>query len=256
MRPHAISCIIPTYNSAEYLRGALESVFSQTYTPAEIIIADAGSSDGTRELAQEFGEWIRLVWHPRRPHDITLTRQLGVHFATGDFVALLDPSARWRPDKLARQVGQFESQPDLDLSITEVALGDDVLSDSDFDLRRRAEVARLPTLRFASSTMLARRELLASQRGRALLAALSPDADSSAFAELNIAVLPEVLTHIDAETQLEIEPRQLAQQSGRGWHVSDRQLQRVRSLFERRGGLLSLAGRSARGLWPGRTATR
>ncbi len=255
MRPHAISCIIPTYNSADYLRGALESVFSQTYTPAEIIIADAGSSDGTRELAQEFGEWVRLVWHPRRPHDITLTRQLGVHFASSDFVALLDPSARWRPDKLARQVAQFESQPDLDLSITEVALADDVLSDDDFDLRRRAEVARLPALRFASSTLLARRELLTSQRGRALLEALNPDASSSAFADLNIDVLSEVLTQVDAG--LELEPRPLPPQAAaRSWHVGERQLQRVRSLFERRGGLLSLAGRSARGLWPGRSAAR
>ncbi|MCB9751600.1 MAG: glycosyltransferase family 2 protein [Myxococcales bacterium] len=252
MRPHAISCIIPTFNSADYLRGALESVFSQTYSPAEIIIADAGSTDGTRELAQEFGEWVRLLWHPRKPRDLTLTRQLGVHFATGDFVALLDPTARWRPDKLARQLARFEARPELDVSVTAVAVDlelEDFASNLEDNLHMQTDLDSVEhPLRYAGSTLLARRELLVSSRGRAVLDALEPLADETALAGLKIERVPEILTHLHAEDEPEPARRVPL--------AAPPQLQRVRSLFRRQGGLLNLADRGARRLWAARASAR
>ncbi|MFU8794485.1 MAG: glycosyltransferase, partial [Dethiobacteria bacterium] len=48
-----ISVIIPTYNEENYLARCIESVRAQNY-PAEIIVSDGGSEDGTLAIAQNF----------------------------------------------------------------------------------------------------------------------------------------------------------------------------------------------------------
>ena len=50
-----LSIIIPTYNEEEYLPNLLESIEKQSFTDYEIIIADANSTDRTREIAEEHG---------------------------------------------------------------------------------------------------------------------------------------------------------------------------------------------------------
>ena len=119
----SVSCIIPTRDSAASLRGAIESVLCQSVCPAEIIVADAGSTDTSRDVAREFGSWVRLVWCARSTHadaDVAAARRLGLRFATCDFITMLDPVARWRPDKLERQLAHLAARPGLDLSITEI----------------------------------------------------------------------------------------------------------------------------------------
>ncbi|MBI4598867.1 glycosyltransferase [Candidatus Uhrbacteria bacterium] len=50
-----LSIVIPTKNEEEYLPILLETIWRQTLQPAEIIVADAGSSDRTREVARASG---------------------------------------------------------------------------------------------------------------------------------------------------------------------------------------------------------
>ncbi|WP_294596155.1 glycosyltransferase family 2 protein [uncultured Rikenella sp.] len=60
--------LISTYNKPEYLRRTLESVARQTILPDEVVIADDGSTDETRQLIEEMQKRIsipiRHVWHP------------------------------------------------------------------------------------------------------------------------------------------------------------------------------------------------
>lgn len=55
-----ISVIIPTYNEESYLSCCIESVRAQNY-PAEIIVTDGGSKDGTLSIAQRFSEEVVVV---------------------------------------------------------------------------------------------------------------------------------------------------------------------------------------------------
>ena len=48
----AVSIIVPTFDRLEYLAAAIESVFAQTYTRWELIIADDGSGAPTRTYLQ------------------------------------------------------------------------------------------------------------------------------------------------------------------------------------------------------------
>ena len=50
-----LSIIIPTYNEEEYLPVLLESIKKQNFNDYEVIVADANSTDRTREIAKEYG---------------------------------------------------------------------------------------------------------------------------------------------------------------------------------------------------------
>ena len=48
-----ITVLMPVYNVERYLRGALESVFRQTWQDFELLIVNDGSTDGTRAILTE-----------------------------------------------------------------------------------------------------------------------------------------------------------------------------------------------------------
>ena len=58
---YKISVVIPTLNRINTLQRALDSVINQTYKPAEIIVVDNGSSDGTLKFLREQYPKIKLL---------------------------------------------------------------------------------------------------------------------------------------------------------------------------------------------------
>ena len=54
MKNIKISVVMPCLNSAVYIGKAIESVIGQTLKELELIIVDAGSTDGTLEIIEEF----------------------------------------------------------------------------------------------------------------------------------------------------------------------------------------------------------
>ena len=112
MRP-SVSVIIPIYNSAKYLREAIASVLAQTYSPAEVLVVDDGSSDDGPELASSYGPQVRVIAIPHRGHPAA--RNAGVAASAGDFLAFLDADDLWTANKLELQLEAFAANPSLDL---------------------------------------------------------------------------------------------------------------------------------------------
>lgn len=90
-----VSVILPVFNEETYLGDCLRSVAAQSY-PAivEVIIADGGSSDQTREIARSF-EKVRIVDNPRRSRPAGLNAAIGE--ACGDVIVRVDARTRLAP---------------------------------------------------------------------------------------------------------------------------------------------------------------
>lgn len=97
-----VSIIIPTYNTAKYLRESVESVLTQTYSEREIIVIDDGSTDSTPQILAEYGDAIQILRQTNQGSAAACNA--GVAAAQGEWVAFLDADDIWLPEKLTRQI--------------------------------------------------------------------------------------------------------------------------------------------------------
>ena len=104
-----ISVVIPTYNRAQTIMRAINSVLSQTLPAFEILVVDDGSSDGTKELLQAHGFFnkktkaLEKKYLVQENSGVSSARNLGIKNANGDFIAFLDSDDAWSKRKLERQ---------------------------------------------------------------------------------------------------------------------------------------------------------
>lgn len=156
---HAVSCIIPVFNGEAYLGEALESVFTQTLLPAEVIVVDDGSTDGTRDVIDRFGGRIRYVRQDNRGP--AAARNHGIALATGPLLAFLDADDLWLPPKLDRQAQRFAERNDLQVSVTQVRNFwiEELRAEAEAMHDHRLAAAALPG--YVPQTMLARRDVFA-----------------------------------------------------------------------------------------------
>jgi glycosyltransferase involved in cell wall biosynthesis len=111
-----VSVVIPTYNSADTLGRALESVGIQHYPALEILVVDDGSTDGTRAVLTPFvARGVRYVCAEGRLGPAG-ARNLGIARASGEFVAFLDADDTWLPGKISRQVDLLVKNPCVSLA--------------------------------------------------------------------------------------------------------------------------------------------
>ena len=86
-----ISVIIPVYNTREYLRDCLESIFRQSYSNLQIIAIDDGSTDGCALLLDQLGEEDRRLKVVHKENEgVSATRNIGIELAIGDYITFVD----------------------------------------------------------------------------------------------------------------------------------------------------------------------
>lgn len=106
-----VSVIISTYNRANLLPRAVNSVLSQTYDDYEVIIVDDASSDDTQKVVAVLNDpRIRSLRHDRNlGHSASINT--GISHAKGEYIAFLDDDDEWLPNKLEGQVRLLDSSP-------------------------------------------------------------------------------------------------------------------------------------------------
>jgi len=117
-----LSIIIPTYNEEEYLPLLLKSIAAQDFADYEVIIADAGSEDRTREIAREAGCRIVEGGMPG------VGRNRGATAAQGDYLLFLDSDVCLTEGYLRSSLEEFTIEK-LGIAITQIS----PLSDSRLD---------------------------------------------------------------------------------------------------------------------------
>jgi glycosyltransferase involved in cell wall biosynthesis len=109
----AISVVIPVYDGERYLAEAIESVVRQRPAPAEVIVVDDGSTDGSAAVAASFGGAVRYV---RQAHaGIGAARNRGVAEARGTHLAWVDADDLWEEGRLEPQLRLLAGPPEVDL---------------------------------------------------------------------------------------------------------------------------------------------
>jgi len=87
-----ISVIVPIYNKASFLEKSINSILQQTEKDIEIILVDDGSTDNSPEICKKYVEKDSRILYKRKENEgLTATRNYGRKFATGDYIAFVDP---------------------------------------------------------------------------------------------------------------------------------------------------------------------
>lgn len=108
-----LSIIIPTYNEEEYLPKLLYSIKAQKFKDYEIIVADAGSVDKTKEIAEANGCKIVEGGLP------SVGRNNGAKMAEGDILLFLDSDVVLSAGYLESAIYEFEDKG-LGIAITQI----------------------------------------------------------------------------------------------------------------------------------------
>lgn len=83
------SIIIPTYNRANLIAGAIKSVLDQSFSKFELIIVDDGSTDNTEEVVRSFSD-IRIRYYKKINEERAVARNFGINKANGEYITFLD----------------------------------------------------------------------------------------------------------------------------------------------------------------------
>ena len=111
-----IGVVIPTFNSAETIIRALESVLRQTRTPTKIVVVDNASSDSTCQVVENFS-----TQHSELHIDLIrleanlgpgVARNIGWEKCGTSLIAFLDSDDSWHPQKLELQSELVRKHPD------------------------------------------------------------------------------------------------------------------------------------------------
>lgn len=106
-----ISVITPSYNQGQFIRETIESVLSQDYPAIEYIVVDGGSSDGTVNILQEYGD--RIIWISELDEGQADAVNKGVRLAKGEFIGWLNSDDIYEPGALSTVIETFQKNPDI-----------------------------------------------------------------------------------------------------------------------------------------------
>jgi glycosyltransferase involved in cell wall biosynthesis len=120
-----ISVLIPTYNCAQYIKEAIDSVLAQNYPNLEIIVVDDGSTDDTQNVVERIVGALRatplrnpIKYFYKENGGIAATRNFLLSKASGEYLAWIDADDYWLPGKLHAQMTYMEEHPDCEIVFT------------------------------------------------------------------------------------------------------------------------------------------
>jgi len=108
--PAPVTVVVPTYNRADCVRNAVDSVLAQGRLCREIIVIDDGSFDGTLNVLAPYGNAITVIRQENR--GVSAARNAGIAAATSTWIAFLDSDDEWEPQRLQWFAEDLERWPE------------------------------------------------------------------------------------------------------------------------------------------------
>lgn len=104
-----VSIVMPSYNTASFIKDSIQSVLAQSYTEWELIIIDDCSTDNTDDVVRPYLKDKRIRYLKNGKNcGAAISRNLAIREAKGKWIAFLDSDDLWRPEKLAKQIKFME----------------------------------------------------------------------------------------------------------------------------------------------------
>lgn len=94
-----ISVIVPSFNQGDFLKQALDSIFSQDYRNVEVIVMDGGSKDNSASIIRAFKEKLKY-WQSEPDGGQSAAINMGVKHCEGDLVTWLNSDDFYLPGAL------------------------------------------------------------------------------------------------------------------------------------------------------------
>ncbi|MCD4694407.1 glycosyltransferase family 2 protein [bacterium] len=111
-----VSVIIPTYNRADFLREAINSVLKQSFKDFELIVVDDGSTDNTKKIVLDFQERDERIkyYYQKNSGGAASPKNFGIKKSSSDLIAILDSDDKWLSQKLEKQINFLEVNQGVD----------------------------------------------------------------------------------------------------------------------------------------------
>lgn len=136
MQEKLVSVIVPTYNTGEYLREALDSILSQTLENIETIVVDDGSTDDTPRILEEYKDRVTVI--TKKNAGQAAARNDAMKIASGKYIFFMDSDDWIEPDTLERCYELCE-RDNLDFCFFDgVSFGDELTGSKWQDYHRAA----------------------------------------------------------------------------------------------------------------------
>lgn len=137
-----ISVLLCTYNRESLLRETIDSILAQSYKDFEFIIVDDGSTDGTREILEEYREQderIRLIFQEKNKFYCRSAND-GLKHVRGEYVAFATSDDTWHSEKLQKQMAYLEQHPECGACFTFADIIDENGKPAEKDFSNTAEI--------------------------------------------------------------------------------------------------------------------
>lgn len=108
-----VSVLLPTFNRADLIGQAIDSVLAQTHPRFELIVIDDGSTDTTAAVVSAYGD--KLIYKKVENGGKAAALNVGLGLARGEFIFVLDDDDLALPTALERLVAALDANPDAGL---------------------------------------------------------------------------------------------------------------------------------------------
>jgi hypothetical protein len=116
-----MSVAIACHNNSDHVAAAIRSALSQQPPPVELVVCDDGSTDGTRQVLEGFGDRIRVIRHAVNRGE-GAAKNTAIKAASSAFVVVLDADDEFLPGRLAAIGAAMVDNPDADIVTTDAQL--------------------------------------------------------------------------------------------------------------------------------------
>lgn len=110
-----VSVLMPVFNTAPYLREAMDSMLSQTFTAFELIVLDDCSPDNADKVLDTYNDPRIVRYKGDKNLGLSNVLNIGIEMARGEFIARMDSDDVSLPERLQVQVCYLEQHPKIDL---------------------------------------------------------------------------------------------------------------------------------------------